>query len=170
MCDKSGEFFYTASFPSSNVRIGEKERPHYQVHKKERKERISRSAGIPADFATCTESACPQGMCCNEKCPAFEICDKRILIVGGVERMEALYRDFIEGHGGELDYHSGHLRNGINGLKNSLRRADIILCPVNCNSHGACLKVKQLAKKHNKTFYMLPNASLSTLSRLLENA
>ena len=47
------------------------------------------------------------------------------------------------------------------------RRADIILCPVNCNSHGACVKVKNLAKKHHKTFYMLPNGSLSTISRLL---
>ncbi|WP_279060193.1 hypothetical protein [Bilophila wadsworthia] len=38
---------------------------------------------------------------------------------------------------------------------------------MNCNSHGACIKVKNLAKKHNKTFYMLPNGSLSTISRLL---
>lgn len=107
------------------------------------------------------------GVACNEHCPAFELCRKRVLIVGGVERMEALYRTFIEGRGGELDYHSGHLRNGVSNLKRSLCRADIILCPVNCNSHGACLKVKELAKKHNKTFYMLPNGSLNTLSRLL---
>lgn len=110
---------------------------------------------------------CPENVVCDERCPAFALCRKRVLIVGGVERMEALYRTLIEDLGGELDYHSGHLRNGVGNLKRSLRRADIILCPVNCNSHGACLKVKELAKKHNKTFYMLPNGSLNTLSRLL---
>lgn len=173
MRDKSPEFLCTVCFPSSNARLPGKERlPPGKVHKKEKKgekkrRTTLRPAEISADFVTCTENFCPRGLRCDEKCPAFELCDKRILIVGGVERMEALYRDFIEGRGGELDYHSGHLRNGINDLKSSLRRADIILCPVNCNSHGACLKVKQLAKKHNKTFYMLPNASLSALSRLL---
>ena len=104
---------------------------------------------------------------CNESCPSFDVCSKRVLIVGGVERMEALYRQVIEGGGGELDYHSGSLQGGTRQLEKSLRRADIILCPVNCNSHGACIKVKNLAKKHNKTCYMLPNGSMSTISRLL---
>ena len=54
----------------------------------------------------------------------------------------------------------------ILSLIHIFRRADIILCPVNCNSHGACIKVKNLAKKHNKTFYMLPNGSLSTICLL----
>jgi hypothetical protein len=26
-----------------------------------------------------------------------------------------------------------------------------VLCPVNCNSHGACSIVKNIAKKHNKS-------------------
>ena len=78
--------------------------------------------------------------------------------------------EFIEGGGGVLDYHNGSLQSGARQLERSLRRADIILCPVNCNSHGACIKVKNLAKKHKKTFYMLPNGSLSTISRLLGGA
>ena len=118
------------------------------------------------------DKICPvsAGCCdraCDENCPSFDLCQKRILIVGGVERMEPLYREFIEGGGGELDYHNGSLQSGTRQLERSLRRADIILCPVNCNSHGACIKVKNLAKKHKKTFYMLPNGSLSTISRLL---
>lgn len=115
--------------------------------------------------ADCAAACCEP--VCDQRCPSCEECRKRVLIVGGVERMEALYRNLVERRGGVLDYHSGHLRNGIDELKKSLRKADIILCPVNCNSHGACLKVKELAKKHNKTFYMLPNGSLSTISRLL---
>ena len=113
----------------------------------------------------CAEICCDRA--CNESCPSFDLCSKRILIVGGVERMEARYREYIEGGGGILDYHNGSLQGGTRQLEKSLRRADIILCPVNCNSHGACVKVKNLAKKHNKTFHMLPNGSLNTISRLL---
>ncbi len=116
-------------------------------------------------LGTGSEACCDRD--CNETCPSFDVCSKRVLIVGGVERMEALYRQVIEGGGGELDYHSGSLQGGTRQLEKSLRRADIILCPVNCNSHGACIKVKNLAKKHNKTCYMLPNGSMSTISRLL---
>ncbi len=119
-----------------------------------------------ADSAACGgETCCDRA--CNESCPSFDLCSKRILIVGGVERMEARYREYIEGGGGILDYHNGSLQGGTRQLEKSLRRADIILCPVNCNSHGACIKVKNLAKKHNKTFHMLPNGSLNTISRLL---
>lgn len=118
-----------------------------------------------SDCAHCETACC--GRACDASCPSFDLCRKRVLIVGGVERMETLYRDFIERGGGELDYHNGSLQGGTRQLERSLRRADIILCPVNCNSHGACVKVKNLAKKHKKTFYMLPNGSLSTISRLL---
>lgn len=113
----------------------------------------------------CGEACC--GRACDDTCPSFDLCQKRVLIVGGVERMETLYRSFIERGGGELDYHNGSLQGGTRQLEKCLLRADIILCPVNCNSHGACVKVKNLAKKHHKTFYMLPNGSLSTISRLL---
>ncbi len=121
----------------------------------------------PSGNVVCTPcgGTCCTGPC-DEHCPSFELCSKRVLIVGGVERMEALYRGFIEERGGELDYHAGHTK-GLRELKQSLKRADIILCPVNCNSHGACIQVKNLAKKHNKPFYMLPNGSLHTISRLL---
>ena len=37
------------------------------------------------------------GRDCDESCPSFDLCSKRVLIVGGVERMESLYREFIEG-------------------------------------------------------------------------
>ena len=129
---------------------------------KQGRARFEQGTGAAADSCgTCC------GRDCDESCPSFDLCSKRVLIVGGVERMESLYREFIEGGGGVLDYHNGSLQGGTRQLERSLRRADIILCPVNCNSHGACIKVKNLAKKHNKTFYMLPNGSLSTISRLL---
>jgi hypothetical protein len=111
----------------------------------------------------CGCAACPGG------CPACT-CNKRVLIVGGIERMERKYRQMIEKEGGILDYHSGNMQDGVKKLENCLQRADIVLCPVNCNSHGACSMVKRLGKKHNKPVHMMPNFSLHAISSVLGTA
>ena len=104
---------------------------------------------------------------CDESCPSFDLCKKRILIVGGVTRMETLYRDLIESSNGVFEYHDGYVNKGAKGLETRLKRADMVLCPVNCNSHAACSIVKNLGKKHNKTVHILANASLSAVSQVI---
>ncbi len=104
---------------------------------------------------------------CDASCPSFDLCKKRVLIVGGIIRMESLYRGLIEGSGGIFEYHDGVMKKGIKRLESRLRRADVVLCPVNCNSHAACSIVKNLAKKHNKTVHMMANSSLSSVSRVI---
>ncbi|MBW1976115.1 MAG: DUF2325 domain-containing protein [Deltaproteobacteria bacterium] len=61
---------------------------------------------------------------CDANCPSFSLCKKRILIVGGLERMESLYRDLIEKSGGHFEYHNGHIKRGIKDLESRVRRAD----------------------------------------------
>lgn len=104
---------------------------------------------------------------CDATCPAFDLCKKRILIVGGITRMASLYRELIESRGGIFEYHDGYMKKGARGLESSLKRADLVLCPVNCNSHAACSIVKNLAKKHRKTVHMLANFSMSTVSQVI---
>ncbi len=113
---------------------------------------------------------CGRAICHGESCPQGADCPRRVLIVGGIARMEALYRDLIESTGGTLDYHDGAMRSGSQSLKKSLQRADVVLCLVNCNSHSACLKVKDFAKKYRKRLHMLHNGSLSTVSRVLQES
>ncbi len=104
---------------------------------------------------------------CEMDCEKCNLLKKNICIVGGVERMENLYRNYIENNGGSLDYHSGSMQSGIAKLERFLQRADMIICPINCNSHTACLKVKDLARKLGKKYYMLPTGSLSAVKKLL---
>ncbi len=104
---------------------------------------------------------------CDKNCPSFDLCEKRVLIVGGITRMESLYRELIEGSGGVFEYHDGYMRKGTRGLEGRLKRADVVLCPVSCNSHAACSAVKNLAKKHRKKVHMLANFSLNAVSRIL---
>jgi len=104
---------------------------------------------------------------CDETCPSFDLCRKRILIVGGITRMESLYRQMIEENGGIFEYHNGHMKGGPKGLENQVRRADVVLCPVNINSHNACLLVKKLGKKYSRPVQMLAGSGLGVISRAL---
>ncbi len=110
---------------------------------------------------------------CDKTCPSYDLCKKRILIVGGITRMESLYRQLVESSGGVFEYHDGYLKKGVRMLESRLRRADLVICPVSCNSHAACSTVKNLAKKHKKTVHMLQNSSLNAVSQAIrgnENA
>ncbi|MEA1948815.1 MAG: DUF2325 domain-containing protein, partial [Thermodesulfobacteriota bacterium] len=104
---------------------------------------------------------------CDETCPSFDLCRKRILIVGGMNRMESLYRQLIEANGGIFEYHDGHIKGGKKALENRIMRADIVLCPVNINSHNACSVVKKMGKKHRKSVQMLAGSGLGVISQAL---
>lgn len=104
---------------------------------------------------------------CDESCPNCATCSKRILVVGGMTKMKPFYRDLIESCGGEFDYHDGYMKGGDKNLEVRILRSDMILCPVNCNSHNACRRVKKMCKKHKKPIKMLASSSLSSISNAL---
>ena len=104
---------------------------------------------------------------CDASCPSYDLCQKRILLVGGLTRMTALYREVIEGRNGVFEYHDGYMRKGAKMLENRIRRADMVICPVTCNSHAACSLVKSLGKKHKKPVRLLNSASLTALAQAI---
>ncbi len=104
---------------------------------------------------------------CDRNCPIYDLCKKRILVVGGITRMESLYRQLIESSGGVFEHHDGYMKNGVKNLEGQLKRSDMIVCPVNYNSHAACSVVKNLSKKHRKPVYMLANSSLNAVSKVI---
>ncbi|MEA3279906.1 MAG: DUF2325 domain-containing protein [Thermodesulfobacteriota bacterium] len=104
---------------------------------------------------------------CDETCPSFDLCQKRILIVGGIVKIKDRYKKLIEKNGGKFDYHDGYVKGGTKGLKNQIRRADMVLCPVNCNSHNACLVTKKLGKKYSRPVHMLAGSGLSAISQAI---
>jgi len=116
-----------------------------------------------SQIASCVEIK-PQ---CRESCPRPELCAKRILIVGGLTKMKQLYQNLVESSGGQFEYHDGYMHNGMRNLEDRVKRCDLVICPVNCNSHGACSKVKEICQKHRKPFKMLPSSSLSAISGAL---
>jgi len=105
--------------------------------------------------------------CTSGTCPDFDTCSRRILIVGGLTKLKEMYRKIVESNGGIFDYHSGRIRNRKNNLEAQVKRSDLIICPVNHNSHSACLKVKQFCNKHNKS--LVNNHGLKPAASLFGN-
>jgi hypothetical protein len=101
-----------------------------------------------------------------ETCLNRDLCDRCVLLVGGITKLRAFYRDAVEEMGGEFKYHDGD-RCDEGEMKSLIGWADVVLCPVDVNSHGACLSVKRICKRMNKPYHMLRTSSISTLSRTL---
>lgn len=104
---------------------------------------------------------CPK----NSSCSVWK---KRILLVGGITRMEHLYRELVENQGGVFDYHDGYIQKG-NRIEPLIKKADMVICPVTCNSHGACLKAKALCKKHSVPVHMISSAGLGAVASVIKS-
>ena len=120
----------------------------------------SAAAGATAPL----EEGCP--LATGEDCPQF--CNKCILFVGGMDRLEPHYRSLVENDfGGKFLRHDGDCRNGQDRLAHMVKRAEAVICPINCNSHRACLCVKKICKDLNKPCVLMRNSGLGSLKRTL---
>jgi hypothetical protein len=94
---------------------------------------------------------------------SLDLSQRCILVVGGLPKMESLYRRLIEGNKGMFEYHDGRMNAGAKELVRQVLRADLVLCCIDYNSHTAALVVKKLCKKYKKPFQMLLNSSLNNI-------
>lgn len=94
-------------------------------------------------------------------CPGPDLCGRRILYIGGRERQAAHFRALVERHNGQFLYHDGGRSENRARLDAMIHSADAVLCPVDCVSHDACLRVKRICKRTAKRFVPLRSASLA---------
>ena len=102
--------------------------------------------------------------------PAIDLCGRRIAYVGGREAAVRHFRALIERSNGQFAHHDGGVEDGAARLDRVLNQADVVLCPVDCVSHSACLRAKKFCKRTAKTFVPLRSASLSSLAAGLHHA
>lgn len=92
---------------------------------------------------------------------------RQVLYVGGRQNLVPHLRALVETHAGNLIHHDGGIEANIAGLDGLVTQADAVFCPVDCVSHGACLRLKHLCRRHGKPFCPLRSASLSTFAAAL---
>jgi len=82
-------------------------------------------------------------------CPCGEFLrQKRVAMVGGIDSLECHYRDLVEAMGGTFHRHDGDCRAGECLIQDCVRKADLVVCPVEVNSHNAVKSVKKLCKNY----------------------
>ncbi|MBN2529497.1 MAG: DUF2325 domain-containing protein [Deltaproteobacteria bacterium] len=93
------------------------------------------------------------------------LCGRKIMYIGGRDNLIPHYRQLIHFLGGDLIYHDGWMSQSIDGLKKSLDNVDLVVCPVDCVSHGACQQIKAACKNKAVPFVPLRSLGLSSLAR-----
>ncbi|MEM7331141.1 MAG: DUF2325 domain-containing protein [Chloroflexota bacterium] len=97
-------------------------------------------------------------------------CPYRVLIIGGMKTLRPYYQQIVESGGGKFKHYDSRDYYSEQQLKALVNWAEVVLCPVDFNSHRACLAIKGLCKKMQKPYQMLRSSSVSSISTALEHA
>lgn len=98
---------------------------------------------------------------CTTDCPRFDLCQRRILYVGGRPALSPHLRQLVERANGEFLHHDGGREDADGALAALVPRVDAVLCPADCISHSAMMRIKRICKRQTKPFLVLRSASLS---------
>ncbi|HLO79022.1 MAG TPA: DUF2325 domain-containing protein [Magnetospirillum sp.] len=92
---------------------------------------------------------------------------RRVLFVGGRDRNAAFLRRRVEDCNGDFLYHDGGLQESMERLGSLLRRADLVLFPVECISHAALRKVKSECRRWDIPYVPLRHSGGEAVSSAL---
>jgi len=98
-------------------------------------------------------------------CP---LADARLLYVGGRTSAVPHLRTGAARRRAELLHHDGGIEHRLEQLEDLVAQADLVFCPVDCVSHGACLLARDLCKRANKPFVPLRSAGVTHFRRALD--
>ena len=98
----------------------------------------------------------------TESGAVVDLCGRRVAYVGGRAGIVGHFRALVERLNGHFIYHDGGIEDHEGQLGRILGQADVVLCPVDCVSHRACLRAKRFCKRTAKPFVPLRSAGLSS--------
>jgi len=103
----------------------------------------------------------------NKQTLSFSLEGRKVAFVGGLDSLLPHYRQVVEDLGGVFYNHCGKISNGRGDLEILVGKVDAVFCPVNINSHHACLSVKRACKLRNKPCYFLRSSGLNAFKQAL---
>ncbi len=123
-------------------------------------EELNRYEDVLADKpSSVSDGACPF---------ARNLKGKKVTLVGGIESLECWYRQLIESAGGQFRRHDGSCGGGEQALEDCISGSDLVVCPVEVNSHNAAQSVKRICKARGVRCCFPRSASLSGLRKALQ--
>jgi len=103
----------------------------------------------------------------NKQTLSFSLEARKVAFVGGLDSLLPHYRQVVEDLGGVFYSHCGKVSNGRGDLDMLVDKVDAVFCPVNINSHHACLRVKRACKLRNKPCCFLRSSGLNAFKEAL---
>jgi Uncharacterized protein conserved in bacteria (DUF2325) len=108
-------------------------------------------------------------------CKAAEACvdavkadlAKRVLYIGGRTGAIQQLRRVAAKSQSEFIHHDGGEEHALARIDGLIAGCDVVFCPVDCVSHSACLRAKQLCRKFAKPFVPLRSSGASSFERAL---
>jgi hypothetical protein len=94
---------------------------------------------------------------------------RTVLYVGGRARAIPGLRKLVETSNGRFLHHDAGREDGRAHLSDMLATADLVVCPVDCVSHDACLKCKRACKERGTPFAPLPSSGMGAFARYLHD-
>jgi hypothetical protein len=93
-----------------------------------------------------------------------------ILFIGGRQSHLAHLRQLVEDRNGQFACHDGGVDESMKRLSALCSRADIVMFPVDCVSHGAQATVKRLCRRWEKPFLAVRRSGCGAFLQALRSA
>ena len=123
-----------------------------------------------ATLTALLRSATPDGGDGDGPARPIDLAGRGVVYVGGRSGLLGHFRTLVENANGRFIHHDGGLEDNDRKLGGSLGRGDAVLCPVDCVSHGACLRAKRFCKRTGRAFIPLRSSGLSAFADGLRRA
>jgi len=91
-----------------------------------------------------------------------------VLYVGGRSKLTPHLRRLVSRRGGRFVHHDGGLSDGWATLNGALEQADAVMCPLDCISHNACSRLKQVCKQRSKPLVLLRGTGVGAFNNGLK--
>jgi hypothetical protein len=93
---------------------------------------------------------------------------RRILYLGGRTAVVPHLREAAAARQAFLLHHDGGIEDSLHRINDLIEACDVVICPVDCVSHGACRVAKTACQRLNKCFLPITTASRSGFERALD--
>jgi hypothetical protein len=98
-----------------------------------------------------------------DETPSLNLNGQCLLYVGGRQNTVCRLRNLVEDLNGKFIHHDGGVERSMKELASAVTRADAVVFPVDCISHGAANKVKRLCQQSLKPFITLRTSGIGSL-------
>ena len=118
---------------------------------------------------TSLELACSHNDQFTDEIESLNLNGQCLLYVGGRQKTVCRLRNLVEDLNGKFIHHDGGVERSMKELASAVTRADAVVFPVDCISHGAANKVKRLCQQSFKPFITLRTSGIGSLIAGLKN-